>query len=89
MKDKVLQIRVDDTTLNIIRTLKELNGFKSDSATVRHLIHKAYAVEKWARFGETYGSHVEFTPKNGNTDELEQTVNAFLDHNLHTSVHSN
>ena len=45
MKDKLLQIRVDDSFLSKLEYLQKINGFKTVSETVRKLIEKEFRKE--------------------------------------------
>lgn len=44
-KDKLLQIRVDDSFLSKLEYLQKINGFKTVSETVRKLIEKEFRKE--------------------------------------------
>ena len=46
MKDKLLQIRVDDTFIAILEYLQRINGYKSIAETVRKIVEKEYRKEK-------------------------------------------
>lgn len=46
MRNKLLQIRVDDEFLSKLEYLKEINDFKSNSETVRKIFEKEYRKEK-------------------------------------------
>ena len=46
MKDKLLQIRVDDDFLSKLEYLRKINGFKSIAETVRKIVEKEYRKEK-------------------------------------------
>ena len=46
MRDKLLQIRVDDEFLSKLEYLKEINGFKTIAETVRKLIEKEWRKEQ-------------------------------------------
>lgn len=48
MKDKLLQIRVDEDFLSKIEYLRRINGFKTIAETVRKLIEKEYRKENEA-----------------------------------------
>ena len=45
MKDKLLQIRVDESLLSQITYLQRINGFKSVSETIRKIVEKEYRKE--------------------------------------------
>ena len=45
MKDKLLQIRVDEGFLSKLEYLRKINGFKTVAETVRKLIEKEYRKE--------------------------------------------
>ena len=45
MKDKLLQIRVDEDFLSRLEYLRKINGFKTIAETVRKLIEKEYRKE--------------------------------------------
>lgn len=45
MKDKLLQIRVDDSFLSKLEYLKEINGYKTVAETIRKTIEKEYRKE--------------------------------------------
>lgn len=46
MKDKLLQIRIDDDFVEKLEYLKEINDFRNISETVRKVIEKEYRKEK-------------------------------------------
>lgn len=46
MKDKLLQIRVDEDFLSKLEYLKRINGFKSIAETIRKIIEKEFRKEK-------------------------------------------
>lgn len=46
MKDKLLQIRIDDDFVGKLEYLKEINDFRNISETVRKVIEKEYRKEK-------------------------------------------
>ena len=46
VKDKLLQIRVDDAFLSKLSYLQEINGFKTIAETIRKIIEKEYRKEK-------------------------------------------
>ena len=45
MKDKLLQIRVDEDFLSKVEYLRKINGFKTIAETVRKLIEKDFRKE--------------------------------------------
>ena len=45
MKDKLLQIRVDDDFLSKLEYLRKINGFKSIAETVRKIVEKEFRKE--------------------------------------------
>ena len=45
MKDRKLQIRVDDDFLKKLEYLRKINGFKTIAETVRHIVEKEYRKE--------------------------------------------
>lgn len=45
MKDKVLQIRVDDEFIAMLEYLLTINGYKTIAETVRKIIEKEYRKE--------------------------------------------
>ncbi len=45
MKDKVLQIRVDDAFLAILEYLRKINGYKTNAEAIRKIIEKEYRKE--------------------------------------------
>lgn len=45
MKDKLLQIRVDEDFLSKIEYLRRINGFKTIAETVRKIVEKEYRKE--------------------------------------------
>ena len=45
MKDKLLQIRVDEDFLQKLEYLRKINGFKTVAETVRKLIEKEWRKE--------------------------------------------
>lgn len=46
MRDRLLQIRVDEELLNRLEWLRKIHGFKTISETVRHIIDKEWRKEK-------------------------------------------
>ena len=46
MKDKLLQIRVDEKFLSKLEYLQKINGFKTIAETVRKIVEKEYRKEK-------------------------------------------
>lgn len=46
MKDRLLQIRVDESFLQKLDYLRKINGFKTIAETVRKLIEKEWRKEK-------------------------------------------
>ena len=46
MKDKLLQIRVDEDFLQKLDYLRKINGFKTVSETVRKIVEKEFRKEK-------------------------------------------
>ena len=46
MRDKTLQIRADDDFLAKVEYLRHINGYKSNSETVRKVVEKEYRKEK-------------------------------------------
>lgn len=46
MRDKLLQIRVDESFLSKVSYLQRINGFKSVAETVRKTVEKEYEKEK-------------------------------------------
>ena len=49
MKDKLLQIRVDEGFLSKLEYLKRINGFKTVAETVRKIIEKEWRKETDAK----------------------------------------
>ena len=47
MKDKLLQIRVDDVFLSKIEYLRKINGFRTVAETIRKIVEKEYRKEKY------------------------------------------
>lgn len=45
MRDKLLQIRVDESFLSKVFYLQRINGFKSIAETVRKIVEKEYRKE--------------------------------------------
>lgn len=45
MKDKLLQIRVDEEFLAKLEYLKSINGYKSISETIRKIVEKEFRKE--------------------------------------------
>lgn len=45
MRDKLLQIRVDDAFLSKLDYLRKIHGFRSIAETVRHIVEKEYRKE--------------------------------------------
>ena len=45
MRDKLLQIRVDDDFLSKLEYLRKINGFKTIAETVRKIIEKEFRKE--------------------------------------------
>ena len=46
MRDKLLQIRVDEDFLSKLEYLRKINGFKTISETARKIIEKEFRKEK-------------------------------------------
>ena len=46
MKDKLLQIRVDEDFLQKLDYLRKINGFKTIAETVRRIVEKEYRKER-------------------------------------------
>lgn len=46
MRDKLLQIRVDEEFLSKLEYLKEINGYKSIADTVRKIVEKEWRKEQ-------------------------------------------
>lgn len=46
MKDKLLQIRVDEDFLQKLDYLRKINGFKTIAETVRKVLEKEYRKER-------------------------------------------
>lgn len=46
MRDKLLQIRVDEDFLSKLKYLQKINGFKTIAETVRRIVEKEYRKEK-------------------------------------------
>ena len=46
MKDKLLQIRVDEDFLQKLDYLRKINGFKTIAETVRRIVEKEWRKEK-------------------------------------------
>ena len=46
MKDKTLQIRVDEEFLSKLRYLQKINGFRTIAETVRRIVEKEYRKER-------------------------------------------
>jgi len=46
LKDKLLQIRVDEDFLQKLDYLRKINGFKTVSETVRKIVEKEFRKEK-------------------------------------------
>ena len=49
MRDKTLQIRADDEFLAKVEYLRYINGYKSNSDTVRKVVEKEYMKESSER----------------------------------------
>lgn len=47
MKDKLLQMRVDDDFLSKLEYLKEINAYKSNAEVVRKIIEKEFRKENY------------------------------------------
>ena len=45
MKDKLLQIRVDDEFLSKLEYLRKINGFKTIAETIRKIMEKEFRKE--------------------------------------------
>ena len=45
MKDKLLQIRVDEEFLSKLRYLQKINGFRTIAETVRRIVEKEFRKE--------------------------------------------
>jgi len=46
MKDRKLQIRVDEDFLSRLEYLRKINGFKTIAETVRRIVEKEYRKER-------------------------------------------
>lgn len=46
MKDKLLQIRVDEEFLSKLEYLRKINGFRTIAETVRKIVEKEFRKEK-------------------------------------------
>ena len=46
MKDKLLQIRVDEAFLSKLEYLRNINGFRTIAETVRGIVEKEFRKEK-------------------------------------------
>lgn len=46
MKDKLLQIRVDEAFLSKLEYLRKINGFRTVAETVRKIVDKEFRKEK-------------------------------------------
>lgn len=46
MKDKLLQIRVDEEFLSKLEYLRKINGFRSIAETVRKIVEKEFRKER-------------------------------------------
>lgn len=46
MNDRTMQIRCDDYFMGIVQHLKEINGYKTNSETIRHIIEKEERKER-------------------------------------------
>ena len=56
MKDKLLQIRVDEDFLSKLKYLQRINGFRTVAETVRKLLEKEYKKETQdGRFNQQAG----------------------------------
>lgn len=45
MKDKLLQIRVDESFLKMLEYLRKINGYRTIAETVRRIVEKEYRKE--------------------------------------------
>lgn len=45
MKDKLLQIRVDESFLKMLEYLRKINGYRTMAETVRRIVEKEYRKE--------------------------------------------
>lgn len=45
MKDKLLQIRVDESFLKMLEYLRNVNGYRTIAETVRRIVEKEYRKE--------------------------------------------
>lgn len=45
MKDKLLQIRVDESFLKMLEYLRKVNGYRTIAETVRRIVEKEYRKE--------------------------------------------
>lgn len=45
MKDKLLQIRVDESFLAMLEYLRKINGYRTIAETVRKIVEKEYRKE--------------------------------------------
>ena len=48
MKDKTLQIRVDEEFLSKLKYLRKINGFRTIAETVRQIVEKEWRKEREA-----------------------------------------
>ena len=46
MKDKLLQVRVDEVFLDKLKYLQRINGFKTIAETIRKIIEKEFRKEQ-------------------------------------------
>ena len=46
MKDKLIQIRIDETFLEKLEYLKRINGYRTISETIRQIIEKEFRKEQ-------------------------------------------
>lgn len=58
MKDKLLQIRVDESLLSKITYLQRINGFKSVAETVRKIVEKEFRKETEVGFCKECEHHL-------------------------------
>ena len=58
MRDKLLQIRVDESFLSKVSYLQRINGFKSVSETVRKIVEKEYRKETAVVFCKVCEHHL-------------------------------
>ncbi len=77
MKDKLLQIRVDDDFLSKLEYLQEINGYKSAAETVRKIVGKEYKKETDEKVAELKELSESFQKLLDSCKKQNQTLKSF------------